>query len=125
MQLTGMGRKLDQLVGFNNAGSNVEYFTYDVTGAYAPLAPGFGSDLSTGVDELQAADAAYATVNNTGIVLHNLPAEAKVALYDATGKLVATLPGYLSGDAIELPIRGLYIVAIEAPAGNQTLKVMY
>lgn len=125
MQLTGMGRKLDQLVGFTNSGSNVEYFTYDATGAFAPLAPGFDSEMPTGVAEIKAADAAYARVTTDGIVLYNLPVDARVSLYDSTGKIVATLPGYLSGDAIEIPVRGLYIVAIEAPSGNQTLKVMY
>ncbi len=125
MQLTGMGRQLDQLVGFSNAGSNIEYFTYDTTGAFAPLAPGFGSDLETGVAELQAADAAYVRTLADGIAIYNLPVDARVTLYDATGKLVAALPGYLSGDAISLPLRGLYIIAVEAPSGNQTLKVMY
>ncbi|MDE6134904.1 MAG: hypothetical protein K2F79_04955, partial [Muribaculaceae bacterium] len=39
MALAGTSRVLDQKVGFARNGATVEYFTYDATGAYAPVAP--------------------------------------------------------------------------------------
>ncbi|MDD3323312.1 MAG: hypothetical protein PHS59_17900, partial [Paludibacter sp.] len=38
VKLTGKGRTYDQKIGFDNKFSGVDYFTYDLTGAYAPLA---------------------------------------------------------------------------------------
>ncbi|KAA6316142.1 hypothetical protein EZS27_033505, partial [termite gut metagenome] len=36
-KLTGKSRTYSSKVGFENRSSNIEYFTYDATGAYAPL----------------------------------------------------------------------------------------
>ena len=125
MQLTGMGRKLDQLVGFNNSNADIEYFTYDTTGAYAPLAPGFGSDLSTGVEAIAADLLPVANVTADGIIIENLPADASVKVFDSFGVAVASVADYVGGTTITLPRRGLYVVTVAAPALNHTLKVMY
>jgi hypothetical protein len=39
LKLTGMSRKYSPKVGFENNSADVEYFTYDLTGAYAPIQP--------------------------------------------------------------------------------------
>lgn len=39
LRLTGLSRKYSPKIGFENHSAGLEYFTYDLTGAYAPLQP--------------------------------------------------------------------------------------
>ena len=56
MVLTGQSRALDQKVGFLRGGGTLEYFTYDASGAYAPVTP------------VIAPAEEYVTFNGTGAV---------------------------------------------------------
>ena len=48
VKLTGVSRKVQKTIGFNNESADIAYFTFDNTGAYAPLI----SEITTDVDTL-------------------------------------------------------------------------
>ncbi|MDE6134177.1 MAG: hypothetical protein K2F79_01215, partial [Muribaculaceae bacterium] len=124
MVLTGTSRVLDQKVGFENTGANVEYFAYDMSGAYAPLAPGFGDDFS-GVEETVAANAPYYVAAAEGIAVYNVGEGASLAVYDAMGVLVASQSEYLAGTPVVLPRKGMYVCVVTDAVKAHTLKVVY
>jgi len=125
MSLTGTSRVLDQKTGFAANGTDVEYFTYDITGAYAPLAPGFGDDVNAGIGNVEAANPAYASATADGVVIYNTVDGAAVNVYDTLGTLVATEPEYVAGSTIALPARGLYVCVISGNGTTQSVKVVY
>ncbi len=123
MVLSGQSRVLDQKTGFNGDGTDVEYFAYDPTGAYAPLAPDFGDDVD-GIDEVEV-NAAYARTSAEGIALYNTADGTAVSVYDTLGMLVATEPDYVPGSVIALPARGMYVCVISTYGKTRNLKVIY
>ncbi len=126
MTLSGTSRVLDQKVGFSKSGAQVEYFAYDVTGAYAPLAPSFGSDLDfSGVDETELANAAYTRTTADGIAFYNTPDGASVSIYDTLGTSVASADDYAAGTTLALPGHGLYIAVVTGKGQSQTFKFVY
>ncbi len=124
MSLSGMSRKLDQKVGYNKTSNvKVEYFAYDTNGAYAPLAPAFGSDYD-GIEEVTVNEAS-ATVAGDGFIVNNVANGAAVTVYDAGGILVASVPRYVAGTLIGLPRHGLYLCVVHTDDSTKTIKVIY
>ena len=82
MRLTGVSRVLTQEVGFDNTFADVEYFTYDPTGAYAPLEPVFGGDV-TGIEGTNSDAGVYGTVIDNWLTLNNVPESAKIEIYSS------------------------------------------
>ncbi len=121
MTLTGTSRVLDQKTGFKANGANVEYFAFDVTGAYAPFEPGFG----TGVDDVLAAEKAYANTTANGVAIYNVEEGVSVSVYDTLGALVATVHDYAAGSEIALPANGLYLCVVSGARESQTIKVIF
>jgi len=122
MTLSGVSRKLDQKVGFDNKNSKVEYFSYDTTGAYAPLAPGFGDDL--GADVIEAANAPYAVNSGDGVTFFNTVEDASVTIYDSLGKTVCAVSDYVSGSVLPLENNGIFICKIKGASQNTTIKIV-
>lgn len=125
MKLSGISRVLDQKAGFDNTFSDIEYFTVDPTGAYAPMLSQIGG--VTGIEDKNAdnANAVYGRVADNWLFLDNVSDTAKVEVYNASGMLVLTENNYTSGQAISLPQKGVYICIIDDGGNRHTLKVVY
>ncbi|MCD8235541.1 MAG: hypothetical protein LUD00_02565 [Prevotellaceae bacterium] len=55
VKLTGYSRVIQPQIGFQNESSDIEYFNFDCTGAYAPAFPSLtAEDLSTAIDAVDA-----------------------------------------------------------------------
>ncbi|WP_455587083.1 carbohydrate binding domain-containing protein [Bacteroides sp.] len=125
MKLVGRDRVPEQKVGFNSEFAGLDYFTYDLTGAYAPLEPGFGDDV-TGIEDTNSdATGIKAQVTDSWLYLRNVPESAKVEVYNSAGVLVATEGNYTSGQAIPLREKGVYVCVVDDGAKKQTVKVVY
>ncbi|MDE6196794.1 MAG: hypothetical protein K2F91_02880, partial [Muribaculaceae bacterium] len=83
MVLSGTARKLDQEVGFAAEGAKVEYFTYDATGAYAPVTPVLATSESAVVLE------GVGTSKEIKVNMANLVSADKVSVSATTGFSVA------------------------------------
>ena len=112
MQLTGTSRVLGQKAGFENEFGDVEYFTYDATGAYAPLL----ADLSDVEDAVVNNNLSW-TVNNNQLVLSGVEDGTAIKVYDSMGLLLYATESYVSGDAIQL--NGTSIIICEAVCNGQ------
>ena len=124
MALAGQSRTLDQLVGFNRGGVNVEYFAYDPTGAYAPLAPGFGDDIS-GINDIDVNEKAFAVANAEGLAVYNVEDGTTVTVYDTMGAIVAKVRDYAPGSTVALPRRGVYICVVRGSNGDRNFKLVF
>lgn len=122
MKLTGMGRTLKQQTGFHIVGSELEYFTYDLTGAYAPMAASFGDDF-TGI-ESAAVGAASAWVESGMLFVGNINPDATVTVYNSLGQTVASIAKY-DGQGIKLPAHGVYVCVASLGSETRTFKVAY
>ncbi len=122
MVLTGVQRSLDQLVGFSNGNADIEYFTYEPDGAFAPLAPGFGDNF-TGIDGVDAA-ARAAVRNVAGGVEVTFDGAASVEIYDLPGRLVAKTAAD-GGVIIPLDTHGVYIAVIRTADGSESIRFAY
>lgn len=122
--LSGMSRVLDQKVGFGANGADVEYFAYDVTGAYAPKAPGFGGNIS-GVENMAGGCEVRVVTTGAGLKVYNVSENAEVRIYDAYGMAVATVRDYVPGDEISLPSRGIYVCKVSDGGKVSSSKLIY
>lgn len=124
MVLTGKARTLDQLVGFDNSNSELGYFAYDVTGAYAPLSPGFGDDVDA-LDEVEALKDAVLTTNADGFTVLNIPSEIEVDVFDPLGRSVVSRRAYAAGATIDLPEHGIYVAVLRMDNGVKSIRFVY
>lgn len=124
MVLTGKARTLDQLVGFDNSNSELGYFAYDVTGAYAPLSPGFGDDVDA-LDEVEALKDAVLTTNADGFTVLNIPSEIEVDVFDPLGRSVVSRRAYAAGATIALPEHGIYVAVLRMDNGVKSIRFVY
>ncbi len=118
MVLTGMARTTDQKVGFSNDFAAVEYFTYDVTGAYAPKLTVLGD-----VDAIEAGKSYGWDTAAGGLTLHGVSEPVDVKVYNSVGMLVYA-GTYSQGQVIDLNGKGLYICEIDDNGQKSVLKVM-
>ena len=112
MQLTGMSRSLDEVAGFDNQSADIEYFTYDTTGAYAPLL----GNLSDVEDAVANANLSW-TVNDNQLVLMGAEEGTAVKVYDSMGLLLYATDSYVSGEPIQL--NGTSVIICEAVCNGQ------
>lgn len=129
VKLEGVARTItEQTIGFENSFSEVAYFTYDVTGAYAPLLAGISTDNPpAGIGTTNVTDnftGICAEVNNNMLFLKNIEETVTVQVYDTAGKLISSVVGYVSGEAIPLNERGVFICVIDNGVKKQNLKVV-
>ena len=124
MRLTGVSRVLTQEVGFDNTFADVEYFTYDPTGAYAPLEPVFGGDV-TGIEGTNSDAGVYGTVIDNWLTLNNVPESAKIEIYSSTGVLIAVENSYTSGQSIPLYEKGIYVCVVNDGTRKEIVKIVY
>ena len=119
MALTGVSRVLGQKAGFENEFGDLEYFTYDATGAYAPML----GNLSD-VDNALANNDLSWTVANDELVLNGIDNATSVRVYNTMGAVIYESADYVSGEAI--PLHGTPVVICEAicNGGRQVFKAV-
>lgn len=128
MVLSGTSRVLDRKVGFDMAGMNanlLEYFTYDATGAYAPLTPGFGDDFISGVETIIGNSRETAKITGEGVAITGTRANSTVVVSDLLGNTVAYKQNYPEGSTIPLPSHGVYLCTIHFGNNSKTIKIAY
>ncbi|MDD3323115.1 MAG: hypothetical protein PHS59_16915, partial [Paludibacter sp.] len=124
VKLTGKGRTYDQKIGFDNKFSGVDYFTYDLTGAYAPLAAeipatGLGDILESDKDNI------FGYVSNQMLYLKNIPEQSNVSVYNSMGLLVFKSSNYVAGSGIPLNNHGVYIGIVKVGMKTRSVKIVY
>ena len=128
VKLTGYSRNVQQQIGFENNGADIKYFAFDNTGAYAPVMPGLtAQEVLSAIEKVDSKTVGRlkATVNNGMLLLQEVADGSRVMVYNASGSLVATVPGYTEGTGIALPGNGIYVVAVFKDGKRQVTKVRY
>ena len=126
-RLIGTRRVPTPQIGFHNNNADIEYFSFDPTGAYAPALPGLT------VNDIN--DAIKNATGRTGklrghivggqLELTGIEDHSRVVVYDTNGTQVAALNDYTGRTGIGLPHRGTYIVAVFKNGRKQVLKIGY
>lgn len=127
--LNGRSRTLDQKVGFLNEFAEVDYFTYDDTGAYAP------SFVSLDVDDIDYMTDIESPEDNSNtlsgyvseghLYLNNVSEGSIVRLYTLEGKPVFLTRQYTVGMQIPLGAPGIYLCVVTDAHGERVVKVRY
>ncbi|MCM1313692.1 MAG: hypothetical protein NC206_04915, partial [Bacteroides sp.] len=128
VKLTGYSRVIKSQVGFQNESSDIEYFNFDCTGAYAPAFPSLtAEDISTAVDAVDAESngGIRAKVADGMLMLSNVEAHSRVAVYTVSGTPVGILNDYTDNTGMALPGRGTYVVLVIGENSKQSIKVVY
>ena len=128
VKLTGMSRNVQQQIGFDNTGADIQYFAFDNTGAYAPVMSGLtAQEVETAIKDVNnnADNRLKAYVVNGMLQLKDVADGSRVMVYNAGGVLVASLPAYTEGTGIALPRSGIYVVAAFKDGKRQVAKVSY
>ncbi len=125
VKLTGYTRNVKQQIGFHNFGSDVAYFAFDNTGAYAPMLPGLtAQELVTAIEHAtQESGTVKARITNSMLFLTGVASGSRVVVYATNGTVVGQLPRYTDDTAIGLPGHGVFIVAVINGSKKQVLKV--
>lgn len=100
---------------------DMEYFTYDLTGAYAPVGNG------TGIRENILEDSPSMTgyVRNGFLYLNQVPEMSVIRVFDSMGTPVYRSSGDVASEGILLPEKGMYIILAVSDSGRQVVKVIY
>ncbi|MGI6219631.1 MAG: carbohydrate binding domain-containing protein [Bacteroidaceae bacterium] len=128
VKLTGVARNVAQAIGFQNEGAEIEYFSFDNTGAYAPSFPSLTIGDFTAIEDIQAegdGNSLQAYVTDGMLMLKNVKEHASVMIYTTNGNLAAAIPNYMPDTGIALPEQGIYIVLVVDGGKRQTAKVIY
>ncbi|MBR4366445.1 MAG: hypothetical protein IKP43_06670, partial [Bacteroidaceae bacterium] len=114
VKLTGVSRLIKQQIGFENNGADIEYFTFDNTGAYAPAFPTLQQiDIYTAVEGVNAdKELGIKAKVSDGMLTLTGASGAQVAVYSTNGAAQSLHPAYRDGTGIALPGRGVYIVLV-------------
>ena len=125
-KLTGTSRIQTPQVGFENIGSDIDYFAIDPTGAYAPILPGLTiQEICDAIETAKETDQNLkGTIINGRLTLSGVPEHSRVVVYGIDGQQVAAVNNYVNQAAIALPRRGIYIVAVFKDGQKQVIKVM-
>ncbi len=125
VKLTGYTRNVQQQIGFQNTGSDVAYFAFDNTGAYAPMLPGLtAKELTTAINNAtQESGTLKARVSNAMLYLTGVERGSRVVVYATNGAVVGQLDHYTDDMAIGLPGHGVYVVAVFNGSKRQVVKV--
>ncbi len=128
MKLTGYSRVVKPQIGFQNESSDVAYFNFDCSGAFAPAFPSLtAEDISTAVDAVDADSkgGVRAKVMDGMLTLANVEEHSRVVVYTMSGAPVGILNDYVGDTGIALPGRGTYIVLVIWENNRQSIKVVY
>jgi len=125
-RLVGTSRIQTPQVGFENIGSDIDYFAIDPTGAYAPILPGLTiQEICDAIETAKETDQNLkGAIINGRLTLSGVPEHSRVVVYGIDGKQVAAVNNYVNQAAIALPRRGIYIVAVFKDGQKQVIKVM-
>ena len=126
-KLTGVSRLIQQQIGFENNGAEIDYFTFDNTGAYAPAFPTLQDiDIYTAIEDVNADRelGIKAKIDNGMLTLQGASG-AQVAVYSTNGTAHALHPAYTDGTGIALPGKGVYIVLVIDKGMRKSIKVGY
>ena len=126
-KLTGVSRLIKQQIGFENNGADIEYFTFDNTGAYAPAFPTLQQiDIYTAVEGVNAdKELGIKAKVSDGMLTLTGASGAQVAVYSTNGAAQSLHPAYRDGTGIALPGRGVYIVLVVQDGQRKSIKVSY
>ena len=111
------------MVGYTNVGSDIEYFTYDLTGAYAPSV----SEISdnTAIGDIESSDNGVKVyVDNGYVYVTGVSDDAVAVLYDLSGKMLERRE-LSNGNGLALPYKGVFIVKVNEYGKSNSYKVMY
>ena len=123
VKLMGKSRSYKQMVGYTNVGSDIEYFTYDITGAYAPSV----SEISdnTAIGDIESSDNGVKVyVDNGYVYVTGVSDDAVAVLYDLSGKMLERRE-LSNGNGLALPYKGVFIVKVNEYGKSNSYKVMY
>ncbi len=125
VKLTGYTRNVQQQIGFKNSGSDVAYFAFDNTGAYAPMLPGLtAKEVASAItNATQESGTLKARVSNNMLYLTGVEQDSRVVVYATNGSVVGQLNHYTDDTAIGLPGHGVYVVAVFSASKKQVVKV--
>ena len=126
VRLIGTSRVPTPQIGFQNNNADIEYFSFDPTGAYAPALPGLTvNDINDAIRSAKASsDKLHGRIVNGQLELTGVKEHARVVVYNINGTQVATLNDYSTGTGIGLPRRATYIVAVFEDGERRVIKVM-
>ncbi|GEM_PF-242495 len=125
VKLTGVERKVKQQIGFTNNFSDIAYFSFDDTGAYAPAV----SVIHTGEPSIHTAiqstnvEGPVYLLERDWLTLKNLQEGSIVSLYDMSGQLLATFQNCEEEQRVHLPMRGVFIATIVDKNEKKVIKV--
>ena len=125
-RLIGTSRVPTPQIGFQNNSADIEYFSFDPTGAYAPALPGLSvNDINDAVlNAKTSAGKLRGHIVGGQLELTGVEDHSRVVIYDTNGTQVAALNDYMGRTGIGLPRRGTYIVAVFKGNKRQVIKVM-
>ena len=127
VKLTGVSRKVEPMVGFRNEFADLVYFTFDNTGAYAPLITDIAAtDVSRPTDIGDASQHATPVCEvRDGILTVSGLVHSDVTLYDVGGRQVAQKKGVSNQTSFPLKSHGVYICTVMEDRDRYVLKVSY
>jgi hypothetical protein len=127
VKMKGFSRISDQKVGFEMMDADVEYFTYDTTGAYAPQLPGLNiSEISDAIRTAPDQTGSIRVRTRDGqLQITGVEPHPRVMVYSSEGRQVAVLPDVAGDTGMALPGKGVYIIAVIKDDRKQVLKAKY
>ncbi len=127
-KLTGMRMNPLKTIGFTNDNVDLEYFTFDDSGAYAPVSVGIEmSDISTvtEIEDVTQTSKVMWRADGDRLSLTNVPAGSDIQLYDISGKKLAEARDVTDTGTVQLPGRGVYICIVNDGKEKRVIKVLY
>ncbi len=127
VKLTGVSRKVEPMIGFNNEFADLAYFTFDATGAYAPLITDItASDVSrpTDIGNTTQQAAPVCEVRDGILTVWGFE-HSDVALYDLGGRQLAQKRNASNQASFPLKSHGVYICTIQEDRDRYVLKISY
>ncbi len=127
--LEGRSRAYADKIGFSQLFADVDYFTFDATGAYAPMDVALDidniTDLGTVEDNSGTKLSGY--ISGDQLYLSNLPESATVRVYLSDGTPVYMTRKFIPGMGITLAANGIYICAVvdNSTGQEQIVKISY
>ena len=127
-KLTGVKMNPLKAIGFINESADLEYFTFDNTGAYAPTITNItASDVSDATDIADVPQSGKLIWRAEGdrIRIQNIPEGAQLLLYDMSGKKLSEVRAASDTGTVQLPGRGVYICIVNDGKDKHVIKVLY
>jgi hypothetical protein len=126
-----VSRRAKAQIGFTKNFADLAYFTYDATGAYAPLESSLtvsNVTKTTGIETVGTSEStvkAFGKVMGGRLFVSNMPDNASLTVYSITGSLLARADSFTAAAGIPLPAKGIYICVVTDKKGRQAFKIKY